>query len=52
MDVVGQLAIYGYQSAVHFEFRTDLANYQIAIPATDYKGKRKKAGFTGYRGEV
>jgi hypothetical protein len=50
MDVVGKVAIYAYQSTIHFEFGTDLASYQIAVPATDYKGKRKKNGFTGYKG--
>jgi hypothetical protein len=49
MDVVGKVAIYAYASALHFEFVTDLANYQIAIPSANYKGKRIKAGFAEYK---
>jgi hypothetical protein len=49
MDVVGKIGIYAYECAVHFELKTDLASYQIAIPSTNYKGKRSKTGFVGYR---
>jgi hypothetical protein len=52
MDVVGKIAIYAYECAVHFELKTGLASYQIAIPSTNYKGKRSKAGFVGYREAV
>ncbi len=52
MDVLGKVVIFAYQTAIHFEFSTDLAEYQIAVPSTDYKGKRKNSGFVEYREEV
>jgi hypothetical protein len=52
MDLVGKISIYAYQSALHFEFNTDIASYQIAIPSVSYKGKRTKVGFTYYKENV
>ena len=52
MDIVGKVSIYAYQTALHFEFNTDIASYQIAIPSVSYKGKRTKDGFTYYKENV
>lgn len=49
LDVAGKIKIYAHTHALIFKFGTDLANYTIAIPSSNVKGKRVQLGFRSYR---